>query len=70
MKPEHHTTERLPGVCMDPRTRYAGPGTFQRALTLAPLTDKRIEHYTRLGYYSRRRQHFTERPGGRLVYSV
>jgi hypothetical protein len=55
---------------MDPRARYPSGRTFDHALTLRPLTDKRISYYEKRGHYQKRRQHFTEDRLGRLVYTI
>ncbi len=72
-------------VCMDQNVRYGHSNLAQKAIMRGPLTDKRLDRYTKLGYYTpearqarsewrkkatiRRRGNCIEMEDGRLVYS-
>lgn len=44
--------ETTPRICMDPHARYGNPNLAQRAILRGPLTDKKLDRYIRMGYYS------------------
>jgi hypothetical protein len=56
----------LPGVSMDVAVYY-GKNPLSRTIQLRTLTDQRIRHYERAGYYSRG---IVRRREGKLVWSV
>lgn len=61
--------ERLPGVCMNRRARYAAV-RWSDMLATRPLTDKKIARYVRQGRYGPGRFRRLDTDKGRLVWSA
>jgi hypothetical protein len=69
MKRSEATFEAVPRISMDPEVHYA-LDVSEKTVTLRLLTDRRITHYERLGWYRAQRRATWQQNGNRLVYSA